>query len=57
MTEEVKKDLRAIPKIEGDPALSALLTTDEKEAYFNSVTTASMHRRETALSTGAVVLR
>jgi len=36
----VKKDLRAIPKIEGDPALSALLTTDEKEAYFNSVTTA-----------------
>ena len=40
MTEEVKKDLRAIPKIEGDPALSALLTTDEKEAYFNSVTTA-----------------
>merc|ERR1719174_1299218 len=36
----VKKDLRAIPKIEGDAALSALLNTDEKEGHFKSVATA-----------------
>jgi pyruvate/2-oxoglutarate dehydrogenase complex dihydrolipoamide acyltransferase (E2) component len=35
----VKKDLRAIPKIDGDPALDALLTADEKQAYFSSVAT------------------
>jgi pyruvate/2-oxoglutarate dehydrogenase complex dihydrolipoamide acyltransferase (E2) component len=35
----VKKDLRAIPKIEGDASLSAILNTDEKEGLFNSVAT------------------
>jgi pyruvate/2-oxoglutarate dehydrogenase complex dihydrolipoamide acyltransferase (E2) component len=36
----VKKDLRAISKIDGDAALNELLDTDQKEAYFSSVASA-----------------